>query len=151
MTPTSIDEDDFDSIRHLLPESVLSIITVIGLTETLELVRNLKGTTYPLREGRTRNSEARLAYLEEIIGGQALEKLVIAMAPCDLFIPRCERAIMELRDRMIRRQFEEQLAAGAPAYEAANDLALAYNMTDRQIWRIVKKIDRDTVRQDGLF
>lgn len=58
-----VDEEDFEAVRHLLPESVLALITIIGLTETVELVKNLGGTTYPLRQGRTKGSESRLAYL----------------------------------------------------------------------------------------
>lgn len=69
-----VDEEDFEAVRHLLPESVLALITIIGLTETVELVKNLGGTTYPLRQGRTKGSESRLAYLEEIVGGAAMEK-----------------------------------------------------------------------------
>lgn len=83
-----VDEEDFEAVRHLLPESVLALITIIGLTETVELVKNLGGTTYPLRQGRTKGSESRLAYLEEIVGGAAMEKMVEALAPCDLFIPK---------------------------------------------------------------
>lgn len=34
-----VDEEDFEAVRHLLPESVLALITIIGLTETVELVK----------------------------------------------------------------------------------------------------------------
>ena len=102
----TVDEEDFEAVRHLLPESVLALITIIGLTETVELVKNLGGTTYPLRQGRTKGSESRLAYLEEIVGGAAMEKMVEALAPCDLFIPKCEQALLSL-DHKSRRQHRE--------------------------------------------
>ena len=116
----------------------------------MELVKNLGGTTYPLRQGRTKGSESRLAYLEEIVGGAAMEKMVEALAPCELFIPKCEQALLELRDRHIRRRFDAQTGKGVPAYEAVNDLALAHGLTDRHIWRILKKPDNEGV-QEGLF
>ena len=141
---------DLARVRHLLPESVLALVTVIGLTETLSLVKHLGGTTYPLRKGRTRGSEARLAYLEEIVGGAAMAKMVEAMAPCDVFVPRCGMERLALRDRDIRRRFDVQTAKGMPAYEAVNDLALAHGLTDRHVWRILKKADREAV-QAGLF
>lgn len=147
---TAIEEQDFEAVRHLLPESVLALMTVIGLSETVELVKNLGGTTYPLRQGRTKGSESRLAYLEEIIGGAAVEKMVAALAPCDLFIPKCDQALLELRDRHIRRRFDVQTGKGVPAYEAVNDLALAHKLTDRHIWRILKKPD-NAGEQGGLF
>ena len=134
---------DLARVRHLLPESVLALVTVIGLPETLSLVKHLGGTTYPLRKGRTRGSEARLAYLEEIVGGAAMAKMVEAMAPCDLFVPRCGMALLELRDRDIRRRFDVQTTKGMPAYEAVNDLALAHGLTDRHVWRILKKADNE--------
>jgi len=146
----TVDKEDFEAVRHLLPESVLALITIIGLTETVELVKNLGGTTYPLRQGRTKGSESRLAYLEEIVGGAAMEKMVEALAPCDLFVPKCEQALLELRDRHIRRRFDAQTGKGVPAYEAVNDLALAHGLTDRHIWRILKKPDNEGV-QEGLF
>ncbi len=108
---------DFSAVKHLLPDSVQALITVIGFNETLEL-------TYPLRQGYTKNSQSRVAYLEEIIGSEATGRLVEAMAPCNLFIPRCETALYELRNRKIRSQFDRQTAGGTPAYEAVNDLAL---------------------------
>ena len=141
---------DFEQVRHLLPESVLALTTIIGLAETLALVKTLGGTTYPLRQGRTKGSESRLAYLEEIIGGAAMEKMVRALAPCDLFVPRCEQALLELRDRRIRTAFDVQTAGGTPAYEAVNDLALTNGLTDRHVWRILKKADR-AAEQGGLF
>ena len=55
---------DFSAVKHLLPDSVQALITVIGFNETLEL-------TYPLRQGYTKNSQSRVAYLEEIIGSEA--------------------------------------------------------------------------------
>ena len=145
-----IDEQDFDAVRHLLPESILALMTIIGLPGTLALVRHMGGTTYPLRQGRTHGSTCRLAYLEEIVGGAAMAKMVEAMAPCDLFVPRCGMALLELHDRDIRRRFDVQTAKGMPAYEAVNDLALAHGLTDRHVWRILKKADREAV-QAGLF
>ena len=99
---------DFGAVKHLLPDSVQALITVIGFNETLELVRLMGGTTYPLRQGYTKNSQSRVAYLEEIIGSEAAGRLVEAMAPCNLFIPRCETALYELRNRKIRSQFDRQ-------------------------------------------
>ena len=45
---------DFGAVKHLLPDSVQALITVIGFNETLELVRLMGGTTYPLRQGYTK-------------------------------------------------------------------------------------------------
>lgn len=147
---TVFDEEDFAGVAHLLPDSIRALITLIGFEETQALIRHLGGTTYPLRLGRTSGSLSRLAYLEEIIGGTALDKLVTAMAPTDLFIPKCDNALQELRDRHIRRAFDRQTARGTPAYEAVNDLARAHGLTDRHVWRVLKKADNEAV-QDGLF
>lgn len=139
-----------DAVKHLLPDSVQALITVIGFNETLELVRLMGGTTYPLRQGYTKNSQSRVAYLEEIIGSEAAGRLVEAMAPCNLFIPRCETALYELRNRKIRSQFDRQTAGGTPAYEAVNDLALAHRLSDRHVWRILKQADKEA-EQENLF
>lgn len=78
-----------DAVKHLLPDSVQALITVIGFNETLELVRLMGGTTYPLRQGYTKNSQSRVAYLEEIIGSEAAGRLLraiclypVARRPC---------------------------------------------------------------------
>lgn len=144
------DEQDFEAVTHLLPDSVRALITLIGFDATLDLVRALGGTTYPLRQGRTKSTESGSAYLAEIVGDAAAEKMVLAMAPCNLFVPKCDTALLELRDRKIRRQFDRQTAAGVPAYQAANDLAMAYRLTDRHIWRVLKKPD-NVAAQSGLF
>ena len=84
------------------------------------------------------------------MGGESMQKLVDTLAPTDLYIAKCERALFELRDRAIRRQFDRQISQGAPAYEAVNDLALAHQLTDRHVWRILKRTDNE-MGQEGLF
>lgn len=144
------DGQDWEDVRHLLPESVQALITLIGFEAAFELVRHLGGTTYPLRQGRTQSTASGAAYLEEIAGAEAAEKMMRHLAPCNLFVPKCEAAMTELRDRRIRRAFDRQTASGVPAYQAAADLALAHRLTDRHIWRILKRPDK-VAEQGGLF
>ena len=41
-------EQDFEDVKHLLPQSVVAMITVIGLEATFHMVKVWGGTNYPI-------------------------------------------------------------------------------------------------------
>ena len=95
--------------------------------------------------------------LAEEVGEEVAAKLGMAYAgQRSLWLPKCEGAILELRDRYIRRQFDEMTTRGQyrlSAVLATASLALAHNLTQRRIWHILKQTDKtpETAVQAALF
>lgn len=70
-------EQDFEDVKHLLPHSVVAMITVIGLEATFHMVKVWGGTNYPIsnRRRNTRQSRILHAQLVEDIGEEAAGRL----------------------------------------------------------------------------
>nr|DAS54077.1 MAG TPA: Middle operon regulator, TRANSCRIPTION.2A [Caudoviricetes sp.] len=150
-------EEDFADIRHLLPESVLCMIQVAGLEATFTLIKRYGGTHFPIGKNQTKAGKLLHAVLAEEVGEEVAANLGMAYAgQRSLWLPKCEGAILELRDRYIRRQFDEMTTRGQyrlSAVLATASLALAHNLTQRRIWHILKQTDKtpETAVQAALF
>ncbi|WP_165006201.1 Mor transcription activator family protein [Neisseria yangbaofengii] len=137
-------ERDFEEVRHLLPESVVALITVAGVEATLHLVRNFGGTNFPVsnRKRNSRQSQALHAALADEVGEETACKIEHAYGDAPYFhIPRCLGAMIELRNRFIRRQYDEMTSSGVSDTFAVRDLALAHHLAIRQVRYILKDTD----------
>lgn len=138
-------EQDFKDVGHLLPESVVALITVAGVEAVLHLVKNYGGTNFPVsnRKRNSRQSLALHAMLAEEVGEEAACRIENAYGDAPyIHIPRCLGAMLELRNRFIRRQYDEMTAAGASDLIAVRDLSLAHRLACRQIRYILKDTDK---------
>lgn len=144
-TITSWNEQDFDTLRELLPESVLQIVRIAGVAAAVALVRHYGGTFFPMGQSKNKFGKILFAALAEVVGNEQAERLSRAFATQrGLYIPKCDTALIELRDRQIRRDFDTltgQQPHTMPAYLAARNLAREYRLSERQIWRILKQLD----------
>ncbi|SUA94216.1 integral membrane protein [Neisseria mucosa] len=70
-------EQDFEDVKHLLPHSVVAMITVIGLEAAFHMVKVWGGTNYPIsnRRRNTRPKPILHAQLVEDIGEEAAGRL----------------------------------------------------------------------------
>ena len=137
------DEADFNAVRHLLPDSVMEMVGLIGAEMTLALLRAYGGTSFPVSCNKTPGGRATHAALSEVVGEGAADKLCLAFGPRQrLWMPKCDGAIRELTHRKIRRQFDELVNKdGMAAFWAVQSLAQCHKLTDRSIWNILKKTD----------
>lgn len=138
------DASDYPDIAHLLPGSVLALITVIGIDATLMLIDHYGGTTFPVALGKTVTGKATRAVLAEIIGEEAADRLCHAYgAQGKLWVPKCEGLTLELRNRRIRATFDRHtIGGGMTAADSVREIARRYHLTDRHIWRILKEVDQ---------
>lgn len=149
-------EQDFEDVKHLLPQSVVAMITVIGLEAAFHMVKVWGGTNYPIsnRRRNTRQSRILHAQLVEDIGEEAAGRLERAYADQPfLAIPRCWDAMRELRNRFIRRQYDAMSAEGMSDLVIVRELVLAHRLSTRNIRYILKEADREAAAraQTDLF
>ena len=139
------------AVQDLLPDTVRLMVRLVGLPATLQLVERLGGTTWPVAKGNNRLGQIRHEALAEVVGGDAASVLARHFGGDTLYIPRCAKAVREMRDRSLREEFD-QLTRENSALHAVTVLALKYRLADRQIWRILKKPDQSgETRQVPLF
>ncbi|KUY80122.1 MULTISPECIES: Mor transcription activator family protein [unclassified Burkholderia] len=131
---------NFQGVEHLLPDVVKTMIKLIGWPATIRLIEQLGGTNFPIAMRRSRRGEIRYEALAEIVGTDAADLLTTHFGGDVLCVPLCKVAIRELQHRSIRAEFDA-LTREHPANHAATQLARRHRMTERHIWRILKRSD----------
>lgn len=147
-----LNQDDFVDLKHLLPPSFAGLVEMIGLAMAFELVEKFGGTTFPIGKNKTNQGKVLHHLLAEIIGEDNADKIEIALnGQRELYVPKCQVALLTCRNREIRRQFDELTTR--PNYPmtgvcAVNNLAREYHLSARQIWNIVNSGE---TMQQSLF
>ncbi|HJW81968.1 MAG TPA: Mor transcription activator family protein [Acidiferrobacterales bacterium] len=123
-----------------LPESLRDVVELIGLAATLKLVEHFGGLI-ALYVPRDIEPEHPIAVA---IGITAARKLAAHYGTdCLRNIPRCVAGLRRIRDAEIHRRHK---------IESAARLALAFGLTERQIWMILAEIRAGTDdKQSALF
>ena len=147
-------EKEIESVKHLLPESMVLLMQVIGAQATYKLVRRWGGINLPVGMNKTRAGQQLHARLAEEVGEEAAGKISqIYGQQRFLWVPKCQEALRELRNRQIRARLDDltmrQDALSMPW--AVKQLALEYDLTDRQIWYIAKETDIEPDPQMALI
>lgn len=121
-----------------LPESLVDVADVIGLSATLALVEKAGGVRIyvPERLGDDHR-------LIEWLGRDAAVKLSEAYAMEELVVPRCAEQLRNVRNRCIRQ--ERSLGASTA------ELALRYRLTERQVFTILSREDESASDQYSLL
>ena len=137
-------EQDLSQLRHLLPPTFEQLILVAGEEAAFTLVRRYSGTHIPVGQNKTKAGKMLHAALTEAVGEEIALKIEAAYATQrKIYIPKCESAVLELRDRLIRRQYDDFVLNHRMSDTLAiNNLAREHDLTDRQIRNILKKADR---------
>jgi hypothetical protein len=127
-----------------LPPQMVQLCELIGWDKVLKLV-NTYGGTYimPTRCARRHDASSSNARLTSLIGGEAYDKLAKEFDGTKVYIPKCDDAMRKIRNMEISKRF----LAGEPAAQ----LALAYRLTERQIWSILKTGETLREEQPDLF
>lgn len=141
----------FDNVQHLLPESARLFVRLIGLPKAVLLIQVWGGTTFPVSKNQTRSGQIRYESLAEVVGIDAATILTRHFGGEVLAVPLCKAAMLELRNRAIRSEFDE-LTRDHSAIYAAGQLARRYQMTERHVWRVLKQANSvEETKQEMLF
>lgn len=128
---------DIEQVRELLPDSILQIVELIGYPATSALLAKLGGVTFPFYKGLSEHDSARAALLREAIGDENVRILVKHFAGEVLYVPRCDRALRELRNRAFLNEFDELCKSGVSALMVMTRLCPKYGFSDRFAWGLL--------------
>ena len=96
---------DLSRMQHLLPESMIESVDVIGIKAAIELVKAIGGARFKF--GRGRRDTERLNILFSAIGEPKTHALLKVFGGEDLYVPRCEEALRELRNEQFCMEFRD--------------------------------------------
>ena len=133
--------DDLTDVAGLLPPVVQTLVIVIGLRATMELVRQAGGTTVAIPKRESRQGEAQFEAIAEMIGADAAVALTRHFGGEPLYVPQCRTALAEFEYRKIREAFDK-LTRDTSSTRAVAILAVRHGYSDRHIWNILKMPDR---------
>lgn len=121
---------------ELLPDTALEIATAIGEEAAEKLINTIGGARFKIGVGK--NKTERLAILTEAIGHETAGKLMAVFGGEELYIPRCEAAAREARNRNLLNDWQQNLDSGKSQLMTCSKLAVKYRISDRTIYSIVK-------------
>lgn len=133
--------EDFDSVRHLLPETAYELICVVGGQKAVEIIIRFGGQR--LLIGKQNNSRGRklTQQLGELVGEDAALRLSYAFGDQRCFVvPKCRAALHELRNRAVRKSFDE-LYNQYSYNELLNVIATKFNMSQRSVNKALSHAD----------
>lgn len=130
---------DIEQVKALLPESVQQIAELIGYPATARLLDKLGGTTFPIGKGLRALGAARATLLRETISEENAQLLVKHFGGEVLYLPRCDRALRELRNRSFLAEFAQLRDSGVSSLMVMTQLCPKYGFSDRFAWCLVSE------------
>lgn len=118
---------------------VNELVELIGLPATLELIRAKGGTALRIPLGVTLRGQELRENLVQIVGREQATRLIGRYGGTTLYIPSCRQAFVDTRDEKINKERDELARKGLTERALVSVLALRHGLSDRQIWRILKK------------
>ncbi|UOO93560.1 Mor transcription activator family protein [Vitreoscilla stercoraria] len=130
---------EYEIVKHMLPDAFHEFVALIGIDETLKLIKAYGGAFLPIYQGFTKSSRANNQKIGDVIGNKNAEILVNAFwASRKIYIPKCKAAVLHFRNVEIVRQYNA-LTKQLPDPEAVRELSLKHQLNTRTIYRILKK------------
>lgn len=130
---------DIEQVKALLPESVQQMAELIGYPATARLLDKLGGTTFPIGKGLRALGAARATLLRETIGDVNAQLLVKHFGGEVLYLPRCDRALRELRNRAFLAEFAQLRDSGVSSLMVMTQLCPKYGFSDRFAWGLLER------------
>lgn len=143
---------NLQQVTQLLPPVVVQIADLIGFPATERLLSAFGGTTFPIGKGLRALGAQRAALLRDTIGDHNTQMLFKNFGGDPLYLPRCERALRELRNQRFLAEFNDVTNHGTSSLMAMTMLCPKYGFSDRTGWSLLAS-ERNRVQsvQVSLF
>lgn len=126
-------------VSSRLPRMVRDIADRLGLPAALELVEKLGGVTLPIPMRQSLRGETRYCFLVDKLGAELAGALCREYGGTDLYVPNCRQTLIDERNAALNRDRDELAKKGVSERKIVATLALQYRISDRNVWRILKR------------
>ncbi len=76
--------------------------------------------------------------LRRVLSPEQMRLMVAHYGGTDLYVPKCSKYILQLRNASIINEFSKKIAKGKSTGDVVQWLARRYRLSDRRIWHILK-------------
>lgn len=145
---------NLQQVTELLPPAVIQIADLIGFPATEQLLKAFGGTTFPVGKGLRALGANRAALLRDTIGDHNTQLLIKNFGGEALYLPRCDRALRELRNRRFLAEFDDVRQGGTSSLMAMTFLCPKYGFSDRFGWQLLSQKKNGLAQnqqQESLF
>ncbi|MBN5319124.1 hypothetical protein JY479_03700 [Serratia marcescens] len=122
---------DLSQVEALLPSVVIELISLIGYAKTEEMISHLGGITFKVGKSVRKKGNRRGELLIELLGKETAAIIEKHFGSEPLYIPRCDSALREWRNRRFIDEHNALVAAGESSRFARITLCPKYGVTDR--------------------
>lgn len=119
-----------------LPSVMREVAEVVGIAEVEVLIGAFGGTSLSIPA--TQQSRV-VGRLQDKLGSALVHKLICNFAGTRIYIPKCEKIILQNRDKLLNQERDVLAKSGVSERAIVTTLALKYDICDRHVWRILKK------------
>ncbi|CUZ68218.1 Mor transcription activator family [Serratia marcescens] len=146
-------QPDYEQVQELLPESVQQIASLIGFPATSKLIQQFGGVQFRIGKGLRSSGQRRIALLQETLTPEQVALLMQHFSGEDLYIPRCQDAWREWRNRCFLAEIEQLKAEGESLTMALTLLCPKYGIAATRAWELLRERDQQEqfVEQRSLF
>ncbi|MDO5770388.1 MAG: Mor transcription activator family protein [Psychrobacter sp.] len=150
MVTMDIDKLVDEMTPEQLPDVITDIAALIGYSNALLIVQNLGGVDFNIPKGGNENSR-RAQTLVDIVGQEAADKIMKAFGGAKLYIPRCQAALIFVRNKEFRTAIEMAVASGMSQTAALEQYAPQFGFSERWAYVVLSRRDVsfDDVSSDG--
>lgn len=124
---------------NVFPEAVQFLINLIGEEGTFSLIQHYGGSTLRIPRGDTIVGRTKIDLLAQKIGKQEIQNIVQTFGGTCIYIPNCKKLLTAKQHAKIVQDRDKLAAKGISERQLVSDLARRYKLSDRHIWRILKK------------
>lgn len=143
---------ELERVKSLLPDSVRQIADLIGYPATEKLLQTFGGTTFPVGKGMRAMGATRAELLRQTVGDDNALLLAKNFGGEVLYLPRCDRALRELRNRAFITEFESMRCGGVSSLRVMTELCPKYGFSDRFAWGLLAQSKQNPSNfQESLF
>lgn len=131
-------QPDYEQVQELLPESVQQIASLIGFPATSKLIQQFGGVQFRIGKGLRSSGQRRIALLQETLTPEQVSLLMQHFSGEDLYIPRCQDAWREWRNRCFLTEIEQLKAEGESLTMALTLLCPKYGIAATRAWELLR-------------
>lgn len=129
-----------ENVKRFLPDVVLELIDLIGYPATEDLVKRLGGITFPIVKAMRLSGCDRLQLLIDSVGKDNADKIIHRFGGEELYIPKCDKAFIKLRNQQFLEEVSMKLHNGVSLQWAFIELCPKYGITERLGYQLRKQM-----------
>ncbi|MGU9776172.1 Mor transcription activator family protein [Salmonella enterica subsp. enterica serovar 3,10:z10:-] len=136
--------NELEAVAELLPPVVVELVDLIGYRHVATLIERLGGISFPVSQNVRTVGNRRADVLADTLPADVVALVVQRFGGDVLYIPRCDAALRELRNRRFLAEYRSALAGGESGRFALMNLCPRFGFSDRYAQQVIANAQQQT-------